>query len=337
MTTHRTRWAVLLMALLAAATMATAASAAPPVNTSTPTIEGNAETPFVGDKLTANPGQWSGSPTGYKYQWDRCNALGDRVNCVAVTGATSAAYTVEKADVGHTLRVRVTATNADGSATKDSRATGIVSDTVAPKVYARPVLSGTAEVGSSLTTTIGTWAGASTFKFQWQQCDKGGNNCSNVAGATGRTYGVRSSDVGMELRAVVTATNKYGSTNASSNFSDIVTAAGGSTTTVVTTVAGNRAPTLTFISLTVRSNRVYVRFRVCDDSHGRITLTARDQMARRLAYTRRFAVSPYSCGTYARNWPLIQRFRGHGRFVVSLRASDASGRLSRLVSRSVVR
>jgi len=332
----------LLTALAAVAALAglivAAAVAAAPAPTANPQIEGNNETPFVGDTLTATTGSWSGSPTGYTYQWDRCDATGDRQNCTGIAGATTKTYTVAKADVGHKLRVRVTATNADGSTTKDSAGTGVVSDEAAPKLVARPTVTGTPAVGSTLTAGNGTWAGATSFAYQWQQCDPSGNNCTAIAGATGKTYGVRSSDVGHELRVRVTATNKFGSTNAFSPFTSVVGESGGTTTTVVTsTVAGNRAPGISFLSLKVRNNRVYARFKVCDDAPGKLTIIERDNKARRLAYTRKLSVRVADCGSFSRSWLLISRFRGHGKFVVTLRAQDTSRRLSRLVSRAVYR
>jgi len=336
---HRLLIALAAIAAVAAVAVGTAVAAAP-TPTTNPQIEGNNESPFVGDTLTATTGSWTGTPTGYTYQWDRCDAAGDRQNCTGIAGATAKTYTVAKADVGHKLRVRVTATNADGSATKDSAGTGVVSHDVAPKVVTRPTITGTPAVGSTLTAGNGTWAGATSFAYQWQQCDTSGNNCTAIAGATGKTYGVRSSDVGHELRVRVTATNKNGSTNAFSPFTAVVgdSGGGGTTTTVVTsTVAGNKAPGLSFLSLTVKSNRVYVRFKVCDDRAGKLTIIERDQMARRLAYTRKLGVSVATCATFSRNWVLISRFRGHGKFVVSLRAQDTSRGLSRLVSRAVYR
>jgi hypothetical protein len=317
---------------------AQAAGLAAPSPTAIPTIDGGAH-PFVGDTLSASTGMWSGSPTKYAYQWDRCDAVGDRRGCGPIAGATSASYTLQSADVDHTLRVRVTATNADGSTTKDSKGTGVVADKKAPTLKTKPALSGDAVVGSTLQATGGTWAGATSFRYAWQQCSAGGNGCAAVAGATGRSYTVRTADVGQELRAEVTAVNKYGSTRAYTPFSDVVTNGTPSTTTTVvtTTVAGNRAPTIRFQSLKIRHNRVYARFRVCDDSFGKVTVVERDHMKKRLSYTRKFAVHPRACGTYSRNWKLIPRFRGHGTFVVTLRAIDKSHRLSRLVSRSVHR
>ena len=76
-----------------------------------------------------------------------------------------------------------------------------------------PVVSGTATVGSTLTTTNGTWLGAPapTFTYQWQR------GVSNISGATSSTYVVQLADVGNTLRCVVTGTNAVGSASANSN------------------------------------------------------------------------------------------------------------------------
>jgi uncharacterized ParB-like nuclease family protein len=165
----------------------------------------------------------------------------------------------------------------------------------------------------------------------------------NIAGASGQTYGVRAGDAGHRLRALVTARTANGSTIVASGSSAAV--AGGTTTTVVTTtttsttttVAGNRPPSLTFLSLRVSGSRVYARFRVCDDRTGRVTVLARDNKARVLSVTHRFHVSlAASCATYAKSWRLARGFRTHGRYAPTLRAVDAQGRLSVLRSRSIL-
>jgi hypothetical protein len=326
-----------LVVLGAAALIVTTASAratAKPTLTAVPTLTGPTAHPFVGDKLTTSDGQWTGSPT-FTYQWQRCDAAGDRQNCVAIAGATAVSYTVQKADVNHTLNAVVTATNADGSASKDTKATSVVADATAPVNKTRPAISGSAVVGSTLTASNGTWTGAVTFAYTWQLCDSNGNNCADIAGATGGTYGVRSSDVGRELRVGAKASNRFGSTNATSDFTSVVTSNTQTTTTVVTTTAPSpQAPTISFLSLKRVGLKLYARFRVCHKG-GRVTVTERDNKTRALAYARHFAVSPQGCGAYARSWALLKRFRSSGRLVVTLRASDADGRLSRLVSRSV--
>src|ERR1700694_4615492 len=106
---------VVLVALGAPGALAVAASArsaAPPTVAGVPTLQGQTANPFVGDKLTVTNGQWNGSPQTFTYQWDRCDPTGDRQNCVPIAGATMSSYTVATADINHTLRARVTATNA---------------------------------------------------------------------------------------------------------------------------------------------------------------------------------------------------------------------------------
>lgn len=80
-----------------------------PANTSAPTVAGTAE---EGQTLTAAPGTWTASPTGFSYQWRRCNSGGS--SCTDIPGATSQTYVVAAADAGKTLRVSVVASNAAG-------------------------------------------------------------------------------------------------------------------------------------------------------------------------------------------------------------------------------
>src|SRR5437868_13008027 len=100
---------------VAVAIFAATAAAAPPANTVPPSISG---TPTVGQTLTASDGAWSNSPTSFAYQWLRCNGGGN--SCVSVANGTQKTYTLVGADAGLTMRVRVTASNADGSTSAES-------------------------------------------------------------------------------------------------------------------------------------------------------------------------------------------------------------------------
>jgi hypothetical protein len=90
-----------------------------------------------------------------------------------------------------------------------------------------PVVSGTAQVGQSLSASTGTWSGTTpiTYSFQWQRCDSAGANCAAVAGATAASYSPTSSDGGSTMRASVTATNAASSASASSTQTAVVVAA----------------------------------------------------------------------------------------------------------------
>src|SRR5262249_10080895 len=66
-------------------------------------------------------GTWTGSPAPtYAYQWQSCNSLGE--SCSNISGATSSTYELTEAELGDTIVVHVTATNASGSAGASSMA-----------------------------------------------------------------------------------------------------------------------------------------------------------------------------------------------------------------------
>jgi hypothetical protein len=311
------RPAAAAMVVVAALVLAGVASAAAPVNTAPPTTSG---TTTVGQTLTASNGTWSNSPTSFAYQWLRCNGGGN--NCAAVANGTQQTYTLVGADAGHTLRVRVTATNADGSASAQSAQTAVVaplSSSAAPKNTAPPTISGTPKVGQALTASPGSWSGNPTsFAYQWQDCNVDAAVCTNIAGATGTTYGVRLSDLGFRLRVVVTAKNDKGSATATSAPTAVVTP---------TTPPPNGRPTLKIISVQFTGQTVYARFRTCDDSLKNLGIIETDSRPGKLSYTRHFAtlVPPTPCGVYTRHWLPAARFRGPGRFTITLRARDKSG------------
>jgi putative amidase-like protein len=93
-----------------------------PRNTVPPSVSGETQD---GQTLTANPGSWvSAGPIAFTYQWQGCDALGG--NCADLDGADSQSYKLTSGDVGTTLRVVVTASNAAGAASAPSPSTAIV-------------------------------------------------------------------------------------------------------------------------------------------------------------------------------------------------------------------
>jgi lysophospholipase L1-like esterase len=94
---------------------------APPVNSGLPVISGLAQ---QGQVLSASSGSWSGSPTSFAYQWRRCDSAG--AGCVDIAGASGQSYVLVAGDVGSTVRVVVTASNAGGSGSATSAQTGVV-------------------------------------------------------------------------------------------------------------------------------------------------------------------------------------------------------------------
>jgi hypothetical protein len=96
--------------------------AAAPGNASLPTIGGHAAS---GSVLSETHGSWTNGPSGYAEQWQRCDQSGG--NCSPISGATAQQYTLTGSDVGHTLRVRETASGEGGtSAPATSNATAVV-------------------------------------------------------------------------------------------------------------------------------------------------------------------------------------------------------------------
>ena len=81
-----------------------------------------------GDALSASTGSWSNSPTSYAYQWRDCDASGG--SCQNISGASSSTYMVQSSDVGDTIDVVVTASNAGGSGSASSAPSAVVTTTV---------------------------------------------------------------------------------------------------------------------------------------------------------------------------------------------------------------
>ena len=220
--------AVLVACFAAVATLvatgAEARSAALPANVSPPTITGTA---VAGETLTAAPGSWTGTQKiTYATAWERCNAAG--ANCVAIVGETGQTHVVVTGDIGSTLRVRETATNAEGSASAQSEPTAVVTPQTAPANTVEPLISGSAVEGATLSTSTGTWSGTSiTYAYQWVRCTAGGglpdgSDCPSIPGATSSSYTLGASDIGQRLRVQVTASNAKGSATATANPTDVV-------------------------------------------------------------------------------------------------------------------
>jgi hypothetical protein len=70
-----------------------------------------------------------------------------------------------------------------------------------------------------------------------------------------------------------------------------------------------------------------------------LSIIATDSRPGKLSYTRRFSTlaAPRPCGVYTRHWTPVARFRGPGRYTVTLSARDKSGLTSAPAKRTFSR
>jgi hypothetical protein len=172
----------------------------PPVKTGPPAITGTARD---GETLDASTGGWTGPALTFTYAWRRCDDTG--AACVAVAGDDGDAhYLAGPADIGHRMRVVVTAHNGDGTVDSDPSAP---SDPVAARTLqgtTAPAITGTPQVDQELTASNGTWSGSApiTYTYAWQSCD--GATCTPVGTGTA-AYRPAAAGVGRRLKVLVTA------------------------------------------------------------------------------------------------------------------------------------
>jgi hypothetical protein len=172
----------------------------PEVTTSSPTITGTA---MQGLTLKAVQGKTWISPGGKglpaaglpldRYRWQR--------NGVDIPGATASSYTVRSADVGRRITVTMLTPVITGGQqwSWTSAATKLV---IAPTLLntVRPAISGTAQVGKTLSASTGTWhVLPTTYTYQWLR------NGNVLPGKTGRTYVVTAADTGKAISVKVGA------------------------------------------------------------------------------------------------------------------------------------
>jgi hypothetical protein len=196
-----------------------------PVNTAAPTITGKAQS---GELLTAHNGYWRGAqPIVFHYQWLRCDQNG--ADCQTLVGATQQRFNLSDKDIGHRMRVQVTAVNRNGRTQVLSGSTAVVAakPVPGPANTQTPTVSGAAVEGATLTADPGKWQGQGpiAFTYQWVRCDAALKSCPPIAKATKNTYTLTATDVGHRLLVQVTAHNAGGISVASSSPTAVVQAA----------------------------------------------------------------------------------------------------------------
>lgn len=184
---------------------------ASPENTELPTISGD---PVEGGTLIATPGTWTGEPEpNPTIQW-----LADGVD---IPGARGTTYVPTEAVVGKKISVKEVGSTVAGRASVKSAETAAVTGAVAPANTVAPAITGTAQVGQTLTASNGTWTG-SPIPTIWRQWLADGEE---IEGEIGATYDPVEGDIGKAISLRVTGTNVRGSVTVETAETDAVIAA----------------------------------------------------------------------------------------------------------------
>ena len=182
------------------------ASFKPAINTNPVITLPYAANPIVGATLTSTSGIWTSVPavSSYTYQWQR-SADGTDTNYSDISGATGLTYVVTSLDVGFRLRIKVTATNTNGTGTVFSAATLV--GAVGYNLTA-PIVRGTFVVGQVLEATDGAWSSpyAIVLGFQWRR-----DGVAITINGVSSTYTLVNADIGTVITVTVTASTPQGS------------------------------------------------------------------------------------------------------------------------------
>jgi hypothetical protein len=146
----------------------------------------------VGTALTAQPPGWNVPGVTTTYQWMRGNN--------PISAATGLLYTVTTSDVGQNLTVVATGT-VDGYKNGTSQSNIIIGGAGnAPSPTVLPSISGTHNVGDTVTANPGTWPGSPQYTYQWL---RGG---VPITGASASSYRLGIADAARQVSVKVGAT-----------------------------------------------------------------------------------------------------------------------------------
>ena len=213
----------------------------------------------VGQTLTA--GALAPAGASATYQWKRCStANGSYTN---ITGATSSTYTIASGDA--TYYIKVTAT---GSSGYTGSVTSAYVGAVPTPITAIGTISGTAQVGRTLTAGTITPSGA-TVSYQWMRCSTSGGTYSEIPGATGSTYVLASDDYTYYIKVSATGTGNYSGTVTSAYKGAVTSRALSSIGTISGTATVGQ--TLTAGALSPTGATVNYQWKKCTTSNGTYT------------------------------------------------------------------
>jgi hypothetical protein len=171
----------------------------PPSNSIPPELSG---TPEVGATLECTSGSWQNEPSEYSYSWLRDSSV--------IPAETHDTYEVQAGDGGADVTCEVQAANKAGP--KKALSNALAVPPPPPVNVAPPVLSGSAEVGGTLSCSDGQWEHQPLgFGYSWLRdgtpFETGGDAIASVT----------ATDRGHSLSCEVTASNEGGSVSIASN------------------------------------------------------------------------------------------------------------------------
>ena len=182
-----------------------------PVNTpatGAPAVTGTAQ---VGETLTAETSGIADadglSGATFTYQWIANDGSAD----TDITGATDSSYVLVAAADGKTIKVRVSFADDEGNdESLTSAATATVAAAPNSPATGAPAVTGTAEVGETLTAETSGIAdadglGGATFTYQWIAND--GTADTDIRGATDSSYVLVAADDGKTIKVWVSFTD----------------------------------------------------------------------------------------------------------------------------------
>ena len=187
-----------------------------------------ANVPIIGATLVTNTGSWSSIPsvTSYSYQWQRSIDGGSTFS--DLLGANASSYVVTVSDNSYLLRVKVSATNLNGTSFSFSSATSAVASVYNIQV---PIVRGNAVAGEVLEVSDGTWSSRFpiTLSYKWSTSRTGGF----IANAVSPSLTVPSTEAGYTITAQVTASTSHGFLAITSPSRGLVTIVGNTVLPVV--------------------------------------------------------------------------------------------------------
>ena len=208
--------------------------------TGAPTISGTAQ---VGETLTASTTGIADSDglafATFTYQWIK---LDSNLNDSDISGATGSTYTLVAADAGTGIKVRVSFTDDRGNTESLTNESALIVTAANNPATGAPTISGTAQVGETLTASTTGIADSdglafATFTYQWIKLDSNLND-SDISGATGSTYTLVAADAGTGIKVRVSFTDDAGNTESLTNESALIVTAANNPATGAPTISG---------------------------------------------------------------------------------------------------